>query len=349
MLGHQPLASPEHHPHKKHTIRHPNPKHTRTHIENIHRNGIHAPQNHNVPLKKALNTLKKINKFKENMTSFVLSYYKPDDDDTLKQEPNMERCMCLDFDDGVNTRGVLHRCNNRRVGESHFCEKHANCMGKLRQFTSGSEPKYEPDKWGEPRIEGSHNCYSYFLDSRVQAVKEKCDEICTKKGANCPAENSECSELKPQPGDYNTIKATGINDDKENVYMCPNLEKKIMMDNGALIPIPFNRRCPKNYYKGAMVIDNNHTFHFYRQDASGLWSHKPGISPVSNLDASDRRIYIPHLADRNYARNKKRVPASINNDVYIENNGTDDGRILYDKFCGYYCIPANSYGNKDLV
>jgi hypothetical protein len=84
-----------------------------------------------------------------------------------------------------------------------------------------------------------------------------------------------------------------------------------------------------------MVVDRDHTFHFYRQDSNGQWSHKPGISPVSNNDATSRPIYIPHIADRNYARDKS------------ENK--EDDAINYTDFCGYYCIPDANYTNIFLA
>ena len=33
---------------------------------------------------------------------------------------------------------------------------------------SNTEPNYNPDDWSDPLIEGSHNCYTYFLDDRVR-------------------------------------------------------------------------------------------------------------------------------------------------------------------------------------
>ena len=82
-------------------------------------------------------------------------------------------------------------------------------------------------------------------------------------------------------------------------------------------------KCPDHYYKGAMVVDDDHTFHFYRMDKDGKWSHKPGTQPVSNTDASGKPIYIPHFADRDYSHKPN--------------------KIKYNSFCNYYCIPNNKY------
>ena len=80
-----------------------------------------------------------------------------------------------------------------------------------------------------------------------------------------------------------------------------------------------------NTYKGAMVIDTNNTYHFYRQDDNVRYSHKQGTLRVENKDASGKAIYAPHLADRDYNKSKKK-----------------DG-ITYDQFCSYFCIPNNNY------
>ena len=54
-----------------------------------------------------------------------------------------------------------------------------------------------------------------------------------------------------------------------------------------------------------------------------MWSHKPGGMPVTNLDASKRRIYDPALSNRNYTG--------------------DNSTLDYDTFCGYLCIPRDRF------
>ena len=38
------------------------------------------------------------------------------------------------------------------------------------------------------------------------------------------------------------------------------------------------------------LVTSNSDYHWYRRDSNGYWSHKPGITPVTNLDASGARI-----------------------------------------------------------
>jgi hypothetical protein len=111
------------------------------------------------------------------------------------------------------------------------------------------------------------------------------------------------------------------------------MESKILADNKVLLPVEFNQKCPRNYYKGAMVVDPEHTFHFYRQDKDGMWSHKPGISPVSRVDADKKPIYVPHFANRNYEKD----------------DDDPEDQINYTDFCGYYCIPRDDYMDLNLA
>jgi hypothetical protein len=265
---------------------------------------------------------------------WVYKYYNTDDDTTINKNISKKRCMCVNYKN-VNDFQTYDRCTNKTLNNTDFCELHQNCKSYLRNFLSGYEPEYEPVKWSNPYVEGSHNCYSYFLNRQVNAVKEKCNEICLKNNKNtkkCPNENSECTDLKPQPGDFHLIKNTGSDKKKERIYKCPNMQKKILSDNPSLIPAAFNIKCPNKYYKGAMVVDPNNTYHFYRQNNKGTWDHKPGISKISNVDADGKPIYIPHFANRDYTDDKD-----------------DDDAINYTHFCGYYCVPENTYIHKNLA
>jgi hypothetical protein len=79
----------------------------------------------------------------------------------------------------------------------------------------------------------------------------------------------------------------------------------------------FEKRCPPKHSKIALVVDEDEDYHFYRQDSNGFWSHKPGATDVSHLDATKRPIYDPQLASRNYP----------------------DSGLDYDEFCSYLCVP----------
>jgi len=304
-------------------------------IENTIDNNI----DNNIYHKKKINNANRISNLlsRNNNGEYVYKYYKPEDDSTIKKDT--KRCMCINYKsmDDFNT---YDRCPNKVLPNTDFCQLHQNCKSYLRQFLSGYE--HEPDKslWEDPLIEGSHNCYSYFLNRQVKAVKEKCNEICNTKYKNVDKciNDSGCGDLKPQPGDFDLIKRTGSDKTKERIYRCPEMEDKILKDNPTVFPVEFNKQCPKGYYKGAMTIEPDSTYHFYKQINDGTFYHKPGLNPVSNIDSpfegeKGRPIYIPHFANRDYTKDR---------------NDDDDG-INYTSFCSYYCIPQNNIVHKNLA
>ena len=79
--------------------------------------------------------------------------------------------------------------------------------------------------------------------------------------------------------------------------------------------------CPEGTYKVALVAGSddggNLDYHWYRQDVNGLWSHKAGFSPLSNVDASGNLIFDPLMANR---------------------NNTSSGGANYSYFLGYYAV-----------
>lgn len=204
---------------------------------------------------------------------------------------------------------------------SKKCKEYNACKRYFKTFMNGSEPIFRPTRWDKPLVLKSHNCYAYALDDHYKKTKTKCKKI-YKKNKNY----SKCSHLKPQPGYHSKV-----NSKKYRKYDCKNMMYKIMRDNKSIIPIKFNRKCPKNYYKAAIVIDPEHTYHFYRQDKNVRWSHKPGTLKVTNKDASGNPIYAPHLSDRNY------------------NKDLDKDGIDYTKFCNYFCVPKNSFKKTKAI
>ena len=255
-----------------------------------------------------------------------------DNDATLNKKKQKHLCKCINYKvskskNSLNNNDVeLDKCNKETVNGTDFCKEHQNCMSFLRKSLSGYELPYTPNKWSHPYIEGSHNCYAYFLNDKSDSLKVKCKELCLENNkSGCPKKIDECQDLIPQPGDHYLLNKYGHLKKKERKYSCPNMHRKIMSDNPFIKPVPFLQKCPKKHYKGAMVVDRDNTFHFYRQNPDGKWSHKPGILPVTNKDASGKYIYIPHFADRNYSDKPRENP------------------IKYNDFCGYYCLPLDSY------
>ena len=93
--------------------------------------------------------------------------------------------------------------------------------------------------------------------------------------------------------------------------------KKILKDNPIIYKEKLTKKCKKGYYKGSMVADPGNTFHFYRQDPDGTWSHKPGTLPITKLDADKLPIYTPYTSNRDYSTLEMMILLIIQNSVVI--------------------------------
>lgn len=149
---------------------------------------------------------------------------------------------------------------------------------------SGYEPNYEPHKWNDrPNIKHNHNCYSYAFNAISGRRKDK-----------------------PQPGYFTNIPSVDNNN-----YKCSEFYIRLKKDNPTLHISRFKKPCKKGYYKAFIAIDpktEDQDYHFYRQDSSGYWSHKPGRQDVVDYDASKQKIINPATANRNYLHFNYSIP-----------------------------------------
>jgi uncharacterized Zn-binding protein involved in type VI secretion len=143
-----------------------------------------------------------------------------------------------------------------------------------------ANPPYEPSRWNKQPVKGSTNCYAY--------------------AANDPDGHP---PGKPQPGEKCGHPATAVS--------CAEVSRASVCD-GAPDPPP----AKPGYYVVALVCDPGVDYHWYRQDDNGNWSHKPGNTDATNVDASGNPITNPKTANRDY------------------------GSIDYSQFCGYFYVPA---------
>ncbi len=161
-------------------------------------------------------------------------------------------------------------------------------------------PSYNPSFWNSESVQSTNNCYSYAWDRPESLPGQRM------RGKNC----------RPQPGGFK------CNDTMEDRSTCQKIISQSIRDG---MKRARNGQCSPCMRKVFLVMGNNRDgnvdYHWYRQDADGTWSHKPGLSTVTNLDASGQPISDPELADRNnIPRNPK------------------DG-YNYNRKCGYLCVP----------
>jgi hypothetical protein len=228
---------------------------------------------------------------------------------------NEKNCQC--FDENNYPTNNIKECFKRK--NTLKCKKYNVCKNLYSSFMNKEEPIYNPYPWLVNYIKSSHNCYTYFLNDHVPKTKSNCLELC-KQNNTCDRKDIKvCNKLKPQPGYHAELSGTKLN----KKFTCKNMIKRVKDDNNSIYETKFSKKCKKGYYKGALVVDPDRTYHFYRQDKNSRWSHKPGTLKVTNLDASNNPIYAPHLSDRNYNKN-------------------NDGGINYTDFCSYMCVPKNN-------
>ena len=186
-----------------------------------------------------------------------------------------------------------------------FCKKHSLRCTRSSPL-NGYEPPYEPERWNSKKeLRETHNCFAYAMNindpKQVQACKISPD----------------CNVPFHQPGS-----ASGHPGFRSRrMKTCPDMIARLLGDNPSMKMTTFTAKCPAHTSKIALVVDPDEDYHFFRQDTNGLWSHKPGGTEVTNLDANGKLIYDPLLASRDY-----------------QPNGS---KLDYDTFCAYMCVPRD--------
>lgn len=151
--------------------------------------------------------------------------------------------------------------------ESQNLYDEPNC----RAGTSGSgsfpgRPAYAPGPWNGAAAIASNNCYNYANNRRFTSGAWARPGA----GGSQPASTGSCSRIK-------------------TAAVADGLARITAVPNGAL---------PGHGWPVALFIKpGNSDYHFYRQDRSGRWSHKPGAWPVRKCDQRGDPILNVQLAD----------------------------------------------------
>lgn len=216
---------------------------------------------------------------------------------SMLTEKPAARCQCADPFLGTP-------CNKVPLDGSLFCKDHQGCPGSPQ---SGYEPPFDPERYNRrDKVRLSHNCYSYGMN----VLDPLSAELCKKNGS--------CRRYFHQPGALHGNR-NALNAAERRA--CPIVEKLQKADNPRIQKTTFYGRCAKGMSKIALVVDPGEDYHYYRQDADGMWSHKDGSNKVKRFDALKRPIFNPALAARNY-----------------EWQNSD---LNYEDFCGFYCVPRD--------
>jgi len=190
--------------------------------------------------------------------------------------------------------GLNSKLNDKKI-LNNLDEYISNNLKESLQMspTSGSEYNFDPASWNKFAIKNNNNCYSYAL-GRI---------LSNRNG-------------KPQPGYFSNYPSIS----EKEYSNCENFYNRMKKDNPSMYLEYFKKPCKKGFFKGFIALDNkdgDKDYHFYRQDASGYWSHKPGTTEVVQKDSDEKLIKNPLLANRKYK--------------YYN----------YSKPCFFFCTPKN--------
>jgi len=155
---------------------------------------------------------------------------------------------------------------------------------------SGSESDYDPDLWNKNNVKLYHNCYSYALGKIVPGLRSKA-----------------------QPG-Y----ASGYNHINNDNFDCKSFRERLKKDSPGSYLEKFDKSCVPGFYKIFLALDPKNDYHWWKQNSNSYWSHKPGSSEVTNLDASGKEIKNPFLSNRKFKHRNYYKPcffACINSDL----------------------------------
>ena len=149
-----------------------------------------------------------------------------------------------------------------------FCKNHMRFCPN-RSPLSGSEPPYGSNKYNNTiEMLDTHNCFAYAVNYVDIPQKSKCN----KKGCDVPFH---------QPGRLSGYPKWS----KVNGKRCPDLIGRLKGDIPSIYQTKFTEPCKRGFNKIALVVDPHSDYHFYRHDKDGKWSHKPGGTEVTRLDA----------------------------------------------------------------
>jgi hypothetical protein len=132
-------------------------------------------------------------------------------------------------------------------------------------------PAYKPEIWNTiADVRKNNNCYNYATDKLL------CNSATPGKAHDISVVYSSCLGSEEKPGPQAGAIADGLEARSD-------FSKKLAKGGG--------------WYVALMLAETYQDCHFYRQDASGCWSHKLGESEASNQDASGNIITDPRNCD----------------------------------------------------
>ena len=146
--------------------------------------------------------------------------------------------------------------------------------GYYNRHAWDDNPEYNPDEWNKEANKYTNNCYTYALDWIDNG---------SPNGLN-PGNTTEKIVIPREKLNLNDVLELALTNNK--------IKKPTLLNK-----LGFGKR---GYYPVYLAIDEGVDYHWYRQDKGGLWSHKHGTGPITNVDGSGRIIANPARANHLY-------------------------------------------------
>lgn len=195
----------------------------------------------------------------------------------IDRDSSLEKFL---LDSGANTLDDLERKVIRSEIEKNSEGGPGSVKRLLQETLEALVPPYDPGKWNIPSVHPRNNCYNYANDKITNTFAQ------------------------PGRGSGSTIVD----------WTCATVAPAAQRDGQ--IPVSAASGTPADgHYIALVSSDIIRDYHWYRLDANGRWSHKPGQTAATNLDNAGRTITDPRTCNRGY----------------------------YTNFCGFFhCIPART-------
>lgn len=211
----------------------------------------------------------------------------------LPTDRNMPKKYVIEFDTPIysfrfyseyNGTNVVAGANRGRICIGDMSVQFQKCN---YQPLNWSELDYRPDLWSD-EVEANNNCYAYAINNQVH-----------------PGTNSLWK--KQQPGEYAGNQFTEFTGDSLIEATSSDFKAYTSFKGQKYVfeSIGKNDACPPGTYKVALAyfskgfwIFKTNDYHWYRQDADGYWSHKPGTTAVRREDNSGKLITDPETCNR---------------------------------------------------
>jgi hypothetical protein len=132
--------------------------------------------------------------------------------------------------------------------------------------TAADAPIYNPGAWNTPSVQPVNNCYNYANDHPTGTFAQPGRAT----GHPIPQGGISCGGVQPSA-------------QSDGLIAAPNFAAPLVPGSGWYV---------------ALVVWPGNDYHWYRQDHSGCWSHKPGQTAVRNTDQNGASIADPRTAAR---------------------------------------------------